>query len=425
MQLIASKVTLRHIAMIGLLLLLIPSKGWSHPMPTSAVILRIHERRIDVRLDLPIIELRLGWGKPVPTDANLAVKQYGEALKAYVHQHIHPVSPDGRPWTVSVNTVTPVTEQNPDMQVDLTMTPPPGAQVDRLTFNYDVIFHQLITHTAIVSIASDWHNGQLGGSPVIIGTMRDTTPSIVIDRSQGNWFRGFAAVFRLGARHIAEGTDHLLFLLALLLPAPLLANGKRWGGFAGGKKAILRIAKIVTSFTVGHSITLALGAAGWVHLPGAFIESAIALSIFVSAIHALIPIFRGKEIYIAGGFGLVHGLAFASTLTEFGFDSVTLVSSVFAFNIGIEAVQLLVILVSMPWLIMLARTRIYPAFRVAGACLTGIAAAAWFFERAFGWHNRIGPVVEQIASHAVWLVIGLAIVAIASARTTALQPDSA
>lgn len=381
-------------------------------MPSSAVMLRLHSTSIDAKLYLPIIELRLGWGKPVPMDAVKAVREYGPGLKSYVLQHIHPVAPDGRPWTVIVRDVKPVVEQNPDMLVELTMTPPPGAPADKLTLNYDVIFHQLITHTAIVSIASDWHSAQLDGAPTVLGTMRDTNRTITIDRSQGSWWLGFLGVFVLGARHIAEGTDHLLFLLALLLPAPLLVAGNRWGGYAGGKKSLWRIAKIVTSFTVGHSITLVLGALGWVHLPSAFIESAIAVSIFVSAVHALVPIFRGKEIFIAGGFGLIHGLAFASTLTDFGFDTVTLVSSILAFNIGIEVVQLFVILVTMPWLVLLARTRLYPHLRITGACITGVAAAAWFFERALGWPNPVGPLIEYAAAHALWLIMGLAGLAI-------------
>ncbi len=408
---VSQKIALR-VLLMGLLLLGTMVPGWSHPMPSSAVLLHLHNRDIDAQLYLPIIELRLGWQKPVPMDAVKAVRDYGPGLKGYVLQHIHPTAPDGRPWTVTIRKLTPVVEQVPDVLVDLTMTPPPGAPADQLNFNYDVIFHQLITHTAIVSIASDWHNGQLGGKPTLLGTMRDTNRTLVINRSRGSWWRGFQGVFALGARHIAEGTDHLLFLLALLLPAPLLVAGKRWGGYAGGKTSLWRIAKVVSSFTVGHSITLLLGALGWVHLPSAFIESAIAVSILVSAIHALVPIFRGKEIFIAGGFGLVHGLAFASTLTEFGFDPITMVSSVFAFNIGIEVVQLLIILVTMPSLVMLARTRLYPALRITGACVTGIAATAWFFERAFGWPNPIGPRVESAAGNAIWLVIGLAILAV-------------
>ena len=390
-------------------------------MPSSAVLLHLGSKSVKARLDLPLIELKLGWGQPISMNPNEVVRDYGPALRAYVLQHVHPVAPDGRPWKVTVGEITPVNETNPDVRVDLTMTPPPGAPADRFTFNYDVIFHQLITHTALVSIASDWRNGQLEGAPELIGTMRDNNRSLEINRSQGSWFRGFAGVFRLGERHIAEGTDHLLFLLALLLPAPLLAAGHRWGGYAGSKTALWRIVKIASSFTLGHSLTLILGALGWVHLPSALIESAIALSIFVSAIHALVPIFRGREIFIAGGFGLVHGLAFASTLTDFGFDSLTLVSSVFAFNIGIEVVQLLVILITMPWLVLLARTRFYSPLRIAGACLTGVAAIAWFFERAFGWPNPIGPIVENAASHAIWLVIGLAALAILSTLFPAMQ----
>jgi hypothetical protein len=316
---------------------------------------------------------------------------------------------------VTVTSVTPVVEQIPDVRVALSMKPPPDAPVDRFTFDYDVIFHRLVTHEAIVSIDRDWRNGLLGEErPVLVGTMRDTNPSIVIDRSDGTWFRGFASVFKLGARHIAEGTDHLLFLLALLLPAPLIAARKRWGGFAGGAEAFHRIVKVVTAFTLGHSLTLILGASGWVRLPSALIESIIALSILVSAVHALVPIFRGREVLIAGGFGLVHGLAFAQTLAGFGFDPVTMVSSVLGFNLGIEAFQILVIGVTMPWLVLLARTRLYTPFRVVGATITGIAAAAWFFERALGWPNPIGPWVEGAALQSAWIVPGFAAFSIAA-----------
>ncbi len=400
--------------LLALLLLLAVRPAWGHPMPNSAVVLRLHRGGIDAELTLPIGELAVGWEKPLPMDSDQTVRQYGAELEDYVRAHVRPTAPDGRPWTVTVREVIPVVEQEPDVRVALTMTPPPGAPADRLTFHYDVIFHHLITHTAVVTLASDWRNGVMGEEPVLLGTMRDTHAAMPIDRSGGSWFQGFAAMFRLGTCHIAEGTDHLLFLLALILPAPLVAAGGRWGGYAGGKTALRRIVKVVTAFTLGHSITLVLGALGWARLPGAVVESAIALSILVSAVHALVPIFRGREVFIAGGFGLVHGLAFAATLTGFGFDPWTLVSSVLGFNLGIEAFQLLVILAAMPWLVLLARSRVYGPFRIAGAALTGIAAAAWFAERAFGWVNPIAPLVESVASHALWLLAGLVVLTVAA-----------
>ncbi len=399
----------------GLLLLLAAPPAWGHPKPSSAVELRLHRSGLDAELTLPIGELAMGWEKPLPLDAVKTVQEYGAELEDYVRTHVRPSAPDGRPWTVTVGQVTPLNEQEPDVRVALTMTPPSGAPSDRLTLHYDVIFHHLITHTAVVTLASDWHTGLLGEEPVILGTMRDTRAELAIDRSGGSWFQGFAAMFRLGARHIAEGTDHLLFLLALILPAPLVAANGRWGGYAGWKTAFRRIVKVVTAFTLGHSITLMFGAPGWVRLPGALVESAIALSILVSAIHALVPVFRGREVLIAGGFGLVHGLAFAATLAGFGLDPLTLASSVLGFNLGIEAFQLLVILAAMPWLVLLARWQVYGPLRIAGAALTGIAAAAWFAERALGWGNPIAPLVETVASHALWLLAGMAILTVVAA----------
>jgi hypothetical protein len=396
-----------------LLLLVTPLPAWGHPMPNSAVVLRLHRTGIDAELTLPIGELAMGWEKPLPLDSVKTVQKYGAELEEYVRTHVRPFAPDGRPWTVTVREVTPLDEQEPDVRVALAMTPPPGAPVDRLTFHYDVIFHHLITHTAVVTLANDWRNGLVGEEPVLLGTMRDTSAELAIDRSGGSWFQGFAAMFRLGARHIAEGTDHLLFLLALILPAPLVAAGGRWGGYAGWRTALRRIVKVVTAFTLGHSITLVFGALGWARLPGAVIESAIAISILVSAAHALVPIFRGREVFIAAGFGLVHGLAFAATLTGFGFDPLTMASSVLGFNLGIEAFQLLVILAAMPWLVLLACSPVYRPFRIAGAALTGIAAAAWFAERAFGWINPIAPLVETVASYAIWLLAGLVVLTVA------------
>jgi hypothetical protein len=396
----------------ALLLLAAVRPASGHPMPSSAVVLRLHRSGIDAELTLPIGELAMGWEKPLPMDSIQTVRQYGKELEGYVLAHVRPTAPDGRPWSVAVRQVAPVVEESPDVRVALAMTPPRDAPVDRLILHYDVIFHHLITHTAVVTLASDWRNGVLGEEPVLLGTMRDTDADLAIDRSGGSWSRGFAAMFRLGGRHIAEGTDHLLFLLALILPAPLVASGGRWGGYAGARTAFRRIIQVVTAFTLGHSITLVFGALGWLRLPGVLVESAIAFSILVSAVHALAPIFRGKEVYIAGGFGLVHGLAFAATLTGFGFDPLTLVSSVLGFNLGIEAFQILVILLAMPCLVVLARTRAYAPFRIAGAVLTGIASASWFAERAFGWSNPINPLVEGIASHALWLLAGLVVLTI-------------
>ena len=404
---------------LALLLLATVSPCWGHAMPSSDVILRLRPDRIDARLVLPIIELRLGWQKPLPMDAVRTIQQYGPALKGYVLQHVHPVTPDGRPWTVTVHSLTPIAPQapnalvasSPDVQVDLAMTPPPGAPVDHLTLRYDVIFHRLITHTAIVSLAS----GAGSGSPIILGTMRDTQPLIVIDRSQENGFQGFASLFRLGMHHIAEGTDHLLFLLALLLPASLSACAGRWGAAAPVRQCVWRLLKVVTGFTVGHSCTLVAGSLGWFHVPQQPIEVLIAVSILVSAVHALRPLFPGREAYVAAGFGLIHGMSFASVLSGFHLDGWHMVQAIFAFNLGIELMQLIVVGLTVPWLILLARTPVYTPFRLASGVGAGVAALGWMCERALGWKNPVGTFVDQVAAHALWIVVGLAALSVGAA----------
>jgi hypothetical protein len=128
----------------------------------------------------------------------------------------------------------------------------------------------------------------------------------------------------------------------------------------------------------------------------------------------MVPILCGQEVFIAGSSGLARGLASAATLADFGLDPRTLASSVLGFSLGIEAFQLLVILMAMRWLVLLARSHVYRLFRMAGAALTGIAATAWFAERALGWNNPIAPLVEGVASHALWLLASVVVLTVAA-----------
>ena len=218
---------------------------------------------------------------------------------------------------------------------------------------------------------------------------------------------GFVSMFRLGVRHIAEGTDHLLFLLALLLPAPLCARGVRWGGSTGWTTSLAAILKIVTAFTVGHSLTLALGASGLVTVPSRPIEILIAFSIFISALHATRPLFPGKEAAVAAFFGLIHGLAFASALNELGLDVWDKVWGVAGFNLGIEVMQFAVIALVMPSLLLLSRTRGYTALRLGGACFAGVAALGWIAGRMFGINFQVDLAVNAVAAHTLWLAPAL------------------
>ena len=195
-------------------------------------------------------------------------------------------------------------EQPVDLVVRLWLKPPAGAPTRTFTLNYDVIAHEIITHSVLVSVRSDWNNGVFSNQPELVGTIRYVKKSVEIDRAAGSWWCGFRSVLGLGMQHIAEGTDHLLFLLVLLLPAPLIAANGRWGAFGGVRHGVLQLLKVVTAFTVGHSITLIVGALGWLRLSSQPVETLIALSIFVSAIHAAPSLLRGSRTRNRGGIWL-------------------------------------------------------------------------------------------------------------------------
>ena len=218
-------------------------------------------------------------------------------------------------------------------------------------------------------------------------------------------FAGVPNMFRLGMRHIAEGTDHLLFLLALLLPAPLIAVRARWARSGAVRESLMQIVRVVSAFTVGHSITLALGASGLVSLPSRAVEVLIAFSILTSAVHALRPIFPGREPMIAASFGLIHGLAFATTLQSLGVGAWQRLASILGFNLGIEAMQLLVVAAILPSLLILSRTPQYAALRLAGALFAGVAALGWIIERLFELPTPTDRVTNRLAQSAGWIAV--------------------
>jgi HupE/UreJ protein len=241
----------------------------------------------------------------------------------------------------------------------------------------------------------------------------------------GSFSRGLRGVVALGAEHIATGTDHLMFLFALVLVAPLAAEGGRWKSRRGTREALLALARAASAFTVGHSLTLALGALGAVAPPPAAVEAAIAASILVAASHALRPLFPRREALVAGAFGLVHGLAFASSLPGRDLGRAQAAWTLLGFNTGVELAQLGLLFLVAPWLLILARTRAYGAARVGGASAAALLGAAWLLERAAGLPNPTAGAVAWLEAHPVPLLAALALGALAARATESPGPPAA
>jgi len=194
----------------------------------------------------------------------------------------------------------------------------------------------------------------------------------------------FATYVHEGVFHIWTGFDHVLFLLSLLLPAVLVRRDGRWAAADSLRVATQDVVKVVTAFTLAHSITLTLAACSIVELPSRWVESAIALSVVLAALNNLYPIVASGRWIAAFGFGLLHGFGFAGALQDLGLPAGSLALSLAGFNLGVEAGQLAVVLVFLPLAFLSRSTRAYRRLVFGGGSLvTAAIASVWLVERAF------------------------------------------
>jgi len=210
------------------------------------------------------------------------------------------------------------------------------------------------------------------------------TPHRIVGGDSAGPLRQFATYLHEGVWHIWTGYDHILFLVSLLLPAVLVRKGHAWQSSSSFREAFIDVAKVVTAFTLAHSITLSLAALSIVALPSQMVESGIALSVVLAAVNNLFPVVANGRWIAAFGFGLLHGFGFAGALQDLGLPTGSLALSLFGFNLGVEAGQLAIVLLFLPLAFALRSTWTYRRLVFGGGSVTIAAiASVWLVERAF------------------------------------------
>ncbi len=195
---------------------------------------------------------------------------------------------------------------------------------------------------------------------------------------------GFMHFAREGLAHIASGADHVLFLVLLIAVCVFARVDGHWVVRTSTRAIVGDAVRIVTAFTLTHSITLGLAAAGAVAPSSRWVESVIASSVLVAAIDNLRPVTSLPRWALAGIFGFAHGFGFAGPLQELGLRGAELVTPLLAFNLGVEAGQLVVVALLLPLLLVWRhapryRRTVMPAMSIA----IGVLAGVWLVERGF------------------------------------------
>ena len=257
-------------------------------------------------------------------------------------------------------------------------------QPEQLTLSYQLFFKHDPLHRGLFRLAaSDPGQTEPRIQTAIFSPLSPAQEFTVREPSTWRQFTNFG---REGVWHIWIGFDHVLFLIALLLPAVLRREGGQWRSVGEFRPAFLEVLKIVTAFTVAHSITLALAALEIVRLPSRWVEATIAASVALAALNNLRPFFGKRGWLVAFGFGLVHGFGFASVLGDLELGRGALAWALAGFNLGVELGQLAIVLLFLPLAFALRHTWFYQrlTFRAGSACVA-LIAAAWTLQRLFDW----------------------------------------
>lgn len=245
--------------------------------------------------------------------------------------------------------------------------------ITTVTLEYALLFDVDAQHRGLVQLS-----GAAGGQWHSFST---TSRSLQLDATPPPLGTQTRRAFLEGLHHLAIGWDHLCFLCALLLPSALRREGGQWRPRPTLRGTLGDVAKVVTAFTVAHSLTLALSAFGVLAPNAAAVEVAIAFSVVLAALNTVFPVITEDRWSLAFGLGLLHGFGFVSALADLGAAGASRWLSVLGFNLGVEAGQLIGVALFVPLAFLVRRTTWYPRLvPVIGFALT-VLAARWTFER--------------------------------------------
>jgi hypothetical protein len=395
-------------ALVLLAVTLLAPSGWSHGGDTSYVVLTPNGRTIDCVLNLDLIDTERALRV---SRTELGEGRRREVVADYLVTHLS-LSDGTRPC--------PIEPAPESMRLDLetarlflsfkaycSRTP------ERLDVKFTILFDYMgPSYLGIVRLEGGsnatlmFTKAQPSGT-LAIGPSFDPPPPPPIDphlvstaptgsstpptgdasqptsaTSRWSW-RGLTAAIRIGIAHIWSGADHMLFLLALLMTSVLERTDSGWVPRGHLRPALVDVAKIVTGFTLTHSITLSLAALGLLRPAARLIEPAIAASVAIAALDNLRPLLGGRKWLIASTLGLLHGFGFASALNELALPQEALIVVLVGFAMGVETGQAIFVLGFVPVAFTLRKTRFYQRWIVHGGSLViALLALVWMVERA-------------------------------------------
>ncbi len=347
----------------------------AHKASTSYLQLALDGAQLSGRWDIALRDLDVAIGLDTNGDGSLTwgeVRQQQDRIEQYALGRLL-LQADREPCTLALTRLQ-LADHSDGTYASLALDGRcPHAPFD-LAIDYQLLFDIDAWHRGLLALTFSGHRAGL------LGPDERTQHFTATGASTGAVFGRY---FRSGMWHVRTGWDHILFLAALFLPAVLRRQGDRWIVATNMRETLTESAIMVTAFTLAHALTLSLAAGGWFALPARWIESAVAASVLFAGLNNLVPMVHKRLALLAAGFGLIHGAAMAGALIELGLPAGARTAALLAFNLGVEAAQLVVLLAVVPASFTFRHIRAYRwLVLIPGSLLITLIGLLWLVQRA-------------------------------------------
>ena len=368
--------------------LLTPSSALAHKPSDSYLAFQVTGNTVSGQWDIALRDLEYAIGLDANGDGEITwgeLKAKHKEITAYALSRLA-LRVDARPCPLRATTHL-VDDHSDGAYAVLRFAadcPPSATAPQVLEIDYALFFDFDAQHQGLLRLASE--------AGTVTGVFSAERRAQRFELRAASAMEQFLAFARQGVWHIWIGFDHILFLLSLLLPAVMFYRRGRWQSVERFPPAFWDVVRVVTSFTLAHSITLSLAALEIISLPSRLVESTIALSVVLAALNNLRPVVAERRWVMAFVFGLIHGFGFASVLADLGLPRDSLLLALVGFNLGVEAGQLAIVAAFLPLAFLLRATPLYRrGIMTGGSVLITMVAAIWMVERIFDMRIFVMP----------------------------------
>lgn len=359
-----------------------------HELGENYVFLRFHDAAIDGRFEFQYEDLKEKLGIDILEAGGASeerLKATAPQVQSYITDHFQISSPTGRYDLVFTNAALFKHEggwaQYP-FRIESGPLPSHLHITHRMGYENDPLHRGVL----VIEKGEEWPSKDYQMRIAMVFSPSNPTQTLDVNNPPEVMTPG--RMIWQGVLHIWIGIDHILFLVALALPIVLVRQDGVWTPAPEVRHSLWSLLKIVTVFTIAHSITLALASLGIIRFSSRLVESIIALSIMLVAVNNIAGRTHYTSLYVVLVLGLFHGLGFASVLGDLPFRVAQLkqfVLTILGFNLGVEFGQIAILLVAFPALFALRKARLYsPVVLNGGSAVLACVAGYWLVERALG-----------------------------------------